>query len=93
MRVAFLGTPDFALPSLEMLIRAGHTLSVFTQPDKPVGRRAGHGQNLPGEQDGIWHGNASFRVFSQITSYHNQRPMSSLKNLIINYFVGGVSVL
>ena len=40
MRVAFLGTPDFALPSLEMLIRAGHTLSVFTQPDKPVGRRA-----------------------------------------------------
>ena len=40
MRVAFLGTPDFALPSLEMLIRRGHTLSVFTQPDKPVGRRA-----------------------------------------------------
>lgn len=35
MRVAFLGTPDFALPSLEMLIRRGHTLSVFTQPDKP----------------------------------------------------------
>ena len=40
MRVAFLGTPDFALPSLEMLIRRGHTLSVFTQPDKPDGRRA-----------------------------------------------------
>ena len=40
MRIAFLGTPDFALPALEMLIRAGHTLAVFTQPDKPVGRRA-----------------------------------------------------
>lgn len=40
MRIAFLGTPDFALPSLEMLIREGHTLHVFTQPDKPVGRKA-----------------------------------------------------
>lgn len=40
MRIAFLGTPDFALPSLEMLIRDGHTLHVFTQPDKPVGRKA-----------------------------------------------------
>ncbi len=40
MRIAFLGTPDFALPSLDMLHKAGHTLHVFTQPDKPVGRRA-----------------------------------------------------
>ncbi|MBQ3201940.1 MAG: methionyl-tRNA formyltransferase [Clostridia bacterium] len=40
MRIAFLGTPDFALPSLKMLIEQGHTLHVFTQPDKPVGRKA-----------------------------------------------------
>ncbi|MBE5784240.1 MAG: methionyl-tRNA formyltransferase [Clostridiales bacterium] len=40
MRIAFLGTPDFALPSLKMLIKEGHTLHVFTQPDKPVGRKA-----------------------------------------------------
>ena len=40
MRIAFLGTPDFAVPSLAMLIRAGHTLQVFTQPDRPVGRHA-----------------------------------------------------
>ena len=38
MRIAFLGTPEFALPSLRMLIDAGHTLAVFTQPDRPVGR-------------------------------------------------------
>lgn len=40
MKIAFLGTPDFALPSLQMLIDAGHTLCVFTQPDKKQGRHA-----------------------------------------------------
>ncbi len=40
MRIAFLGTPEFALPSLDMLQKSGHTLAVFTQPDRPVGRHA-----------------------------------------------------
>ena len=40
MKIAFLGTPDFALPSLEMLYQSGHALAVFTQPDRPVGRHA-----------------------------------------------------
>lgn len=44
MRIAFLGTPDFALPSLQMLIDEGHTLHVFTQPDRPKGR---HGAPCP----------------------------------------------
>jgi len=44
MRIAFLGTPSFALPSLKMLIESGHTLAVFTQPDRPVGR---HGKPVP----------------------------------------------
>lgn len=39
MRIAFLGTPDFALPSLQMLIDEGHDIVVFTQPDKPKGRK------------------------------------------------------
>lgn len=35
-----MGTPDFAVPSLERLIADGHTVSlVVTQPDKPVGRK------------------------------------------------------
>ncbi len=40
MRIAFLGTPEFALPSLAALIARGDTLCVFTQPDRPVGRKA-----------------------------------------------------
>ncbi|MCC7125987.1 MAG: methionyl-tRNA formyltransferase [Acidobacteria bacterium] len=39
MRIAFFGTPAFAVPSLEALIRAGHTVTlVVTQPDRPRGR-------------------------------------------------------
>jgi methionyl-tRNA formyltransferase len=39
MKVVFLGTPDFAVPSLQALARAGHDIvGVFTQPDRPKGR-------------------------------------------------------
>ncbi len=37
--IVFLGTPDFAVPSLEALVREGHDLAlVVTQPDRPRGR-------------------------------------------------------
>ena len=39
MRIAFFGTPDFAVPTLRALAASGHTLAVFTQPDRPVGRK------------------------------------------------------
>lgn len=39
MRIVFLGTPDFGVPSLKALVEAGHeVVGVFTQPDKPKGR-------------------------------------------------------
>ncbi len=41
MRIAFLGTPAFAESILEALIQCGqYSLCVFTQPDRPVGRKA-----------------------------------------------------
>jgi methionyl-tRNA formyltransferase len=39
MRLIFMGTPEFAVPTLAGLLGAGHEVAaVFTQPDKPVGR-------------------------------------------------------
>jgi methionyl-tRNA formyltransferase len=39
MRLVFLGTPAFAVPTLESLVAAGHdVLCVVTQPDRPSGR-------------------------------------------------------
>lgn len=40
MRIVYMGTPDFAVPSLERLLADGHdVIAVFTQPDKPQGRK------------------------------------------------------
>ncbi|MBQ7886045.1 MAG: methionyl-tRNA formyltransferase [Clostridia bacterium] len=39
MRIVFMGTPDFAVPSLEALIENGYdVVGVFCQPDRPKGR-------------------------------------------------------
>lgn len=39
MKIVFFGTPDFAIPSLEALMREGHDIAaVVTAPDKPAGR-------------------------------------------------------
>lgn len=40
MRIIYMGTPDYAVPTLEALINDGHSVeAVFCQPDKPVGRK------------------------------------------------------
>jgi len=40
MRIAFMGTPDFAVPTLDALLEAGHdVVAVYTQPPRPGGRR------------------------------------------------------
>jgi methionyl-tRNA formyltransferase len=39
MRIAFMGTPDFAVPTLDALAAAGHEIvAVYTQPARPAGR-------------------------------------------------------
>ena len=39
MRILFMGTPDFAVPSIRALVEAGHDVcGAFTQPDKPKNR-------------------------------------------------------
>ena len=46
MRVVFMGTPDFAVPSLQILLDHGYEVcAVYTQPDKPKGR--GHKLQAP----------------------------------------------
>lgn len=40
MKIVFMGTPVFAVPSLEMLIAEGYSIAaVVTQPDRPQGRK------------------------------------------------------
>ncbi len=40
MKIVFMGTPDYAVKTLEKLVNSKHTVAaVFAQPDKPVGRK------------------------------------------------------
>lgn len=56
MRIVFMGTPEFAVPSLKMLINEGYEIAaVVTQPDKPKGR----GNKLtapPVKEEAVKHG-------------------------------------
>ncbi len=46
MKIVFMGTPDFAVPALEALVKGGHqVIAAVTQPDKPQGR--GKGMAMP----------------------------------------------
>ena len=56
MRIVFMGTPDFAVPSLKALIDAGHEVcGVFSQPDKPVGRHQGKLKPTPVKECAMAH--------------------------------------
>jgi methionyl-tRNA formyltransferase len=39
MKILFMGTPQFAVPILDMLVKKHEVVLVITQPDKPVGRK------------------------------------------------------
>lgn len=40
MRIVFMGTPDYSVPTISKLLESGHNIAgVFAQPDKPVGRK------------------------------------------------------
>jgi methionyl-tRNA formyltransferase len=42
MRIVFMGSPDFAVPSLNALVGAGHEIAcAYTQPPRPAGRGKG----------------------------------------------------
>lgn len=52
-----MGTPDFAVPALEELIAAGHSVcGVFSQPDKPVGRHQNKLRPTPVKTCAMAHG-------------------------------------
>ena len=39
LRLAFMGSPDFSVPTLAALIAAGHEIAcVYSQPPRPAGR-------------------------------------------------------
>lgn len=73
MKLVFCGTPEFAVPSLEAVLAAGHEVAlVVTQPDKPAGRgmdlrasavkKAALAAGLPVDQPATIRRNEEFRA-------------------------------
>jgi methionyl-tRNA formyltransferase len=61
MKIIFAGTPEFAVPALAALIKAGHEIAmVLTQPDRPAGRGM-HLRASPVKQLAIQHQLAVFQ--------------------------------
>lgn len=53
MRIIFMGSPDFAVPSLMALIESGHEIAaVYSQPPRPAGR-GGKLRNTPVHDAGL----------------------------------------
>ena len=78
MRIVFMGTPDFAVPSLEALIAAGHHIcGVFSQPDKPVGRHQNKLKPTPVKACAVAH---DIPVF-QPTKLRDGTALAQLKEL------------
>jgi methionyl-tRNA formyltransferase len=77
MRVVFLGTPDFAIPSLRALIDSPYeVVAVFTQPDRPAGR----GQHLHASPVKVLAQAAGIPVFTpeRLRNEENRRIVESL---------------
>ena len=78
MRIVFMGTPDFAVPTLGALIEAGHEIAaVYTQPPRPGGRGMGlqisavhrfaAGRNLPVETPASLRNDAAGGAFAALS--------------------------
>ncbi|NLV52065.1 MAG: methionyl-tRNA formyltransferase [Bacteroidales bacterium] len=57
LRIIYMGTPDFAVESLRVLVEGGYNVvAVITMPDKPMGRHASVLQPSPVKQYAVEHG-------------------------------------
>jgi len=85
LRIVFMGTSDFAVPSLEQLILSQkQVVAVYTQPDKPAGRgrslvsppvkRAALAWNLPVEQPlSLKNGNLTLSWWLPLVKFYHRR--------------------
>ena len=78
MRIVFMGTPDFAVPSLKKIIEKGYKVeAVFTQPDKPKGR--GHKMQMsPVKEVALEH---NIPVYQPQTLRNNEEMLGVLKDI------------
>lgn len=83
MNIAFMGTPEFAVPSLEKLIEKYGVKAVITQPDKPKGR--GNKMTIsPVKEVALKH---NIEVLQPIKIRNDEEVKERLKSLDLDFIV------
>lgn len=83
MKILFMGTPDFAVPTLKKLIEHHEVVAVFTQPDKPKGR----GQKMqfsPVKEEAIKH---NIPVYQPVKLKNDMDALNVIKDLNLDAIV------
>ena len=77
LNIVFCGTPEFGIPSLEVLFKSSHNIvAIYTQPDRPSGR----GQKLTPSPVKTWAQQHSITVY-QPKNFKNSADLAILKDL------------
>jgi len=83
MKIIFAGTPDFAVPSLQMLLASKHEVrAVYTQPDRPAGRGR-HNHISPVKELALKHLIPVFQPLTLKTEEDLQQLMSFNADLMV----------
>lgn len=83
MNIVFMGTPDFAVPSLKRLIEEHNVMAIFTQPDKPKGR----GKKMaysPVKEEGLKH---DIAIYQPTKLKDDKELIQKLKDLNPDFIV------
>ena len=80
MKIVFMGTPEFAVPCLKKLAAHAEVAAVFTQPDKPNGRKMKL-QFSPVKKTALDHGITVFQPLSLRKGEDAEKALEALKKI------------
>lgn len=83
MNIVFMGTPDFAVPSLKAMIDRYGVKAVFTQPDKPKGRGKSVSMS-PVKEEALKH---NIPVFQPKSLRRDEELINKLKEMKLDFII------
>ncbi|EHK2364115.1 MAG: methionyl-tRNA formyltransferase [Clostridium perfringens] len=83
MKIVFMGTPDFAVPSLKSLINEFGVEAIFTQPDRPKGRGKKLGMS-PVKEVALEH---NIPVYQPLRLKNEPETIEELKNMEPDFII------
>ncbi len=83
MNIVFMGTPDFAVPSLKKLVEKHNVMAILTQPDKPKGRGKKMAYSAV-KEEGLKHG---IPIYQPIKLKEDRELIDKLKEMKPDFMI------